>query len=284
MRLRDFGERLLVTGFKVEDLVTHDAKLGLGTGEGDAIDGGVEAEQQLALLDLFVVAHLDRLDNTGYIGGNADNIRLDIGVIGRHDLTAGRVDIATRNQNQWQQCKKDRALQIAGACRPGSRHRRRLRCDVRWRSRFECRIALFHHRVVGRHSELAGMRREGEPSAMIFLFVLDRRLACVDQICLHKGQGADEVFAVGVRDIRKGFGAGRFSASRGWKRVTDGFPPAGTAARTAVSRMSPALDQAPFLQLVQNANKRNRFDFEDFRKTSLMDSLVLREVGQRLPL
>ncbi len=37
-------------------------------------------------------------------------------------------------------------------------------------------------------SELAGIRREGEPSAMIFLFVLDRRLACVDQICLHKGK------------------------------------------------------------------------------------------------
>src|ERR1700677_1316461 len=52
----------------------------------------------------------------------------------------------------------------------------------------------------------------------------------------------------------------------------------------AVSRMRVPLDQFHRLELVDDAAKRDRLDFEKLSESRLIDALVLREVGQNLPL
>ena len=52
----------------------------------------------------------------------------------------------------------------------------------------------------------------------------------------------------------------------------------------AVGRMRVPFDQPQRLQLVDEAAKRDRFDFDKLGKSRLIDALVLREVGQNLPL
>jgi len=48
--------------------------------------------------------------------------------------------------------------------------------------------------------------------------------------------------------------------------------------------MRVALDQSQRLELVDDAAKRDRFDFEKLRESLLINALVLREVDQNLPL
>ena len=52
----------------------------------------------------------------------------------------------------------------------------------------------------------------------------------------------------------------------------------------AVSRMRVPFDQSHRLELVDDAAKRNRFDFDKLSESRLINALVLREVGQNLPL
>jgi hypothetical protein len=54
--------------------------------------------------------------------------------------------------------------------------------------------------------------------------------------------------------------------------------------RAAVGRMWVPFDQTPGLQLVEDATKRDRLDFEKLCESRLIDALVLPEVGQDLPL
>jgi hypothetical protein len=53
---------------------------------------------------------------------------------------------------------------------------------------------------------------------------------------------------------------------------------------SAVGRMRVPFDQSHRLELVDDAAKRDRFDFEKLRESLLINALVLREVGQNLPL
>jgi hypothetical protein len=52
----------------------------------------------------------------------------------------------------------------------------------------------------------------------------------------------------------------------------------------AVGRMRVPFDQSQRLELVDDAAKRDRFNFEKLRESFLINALVLREVGQNLPL
>jgi hypothetical protein len=52
----------------------------------------------------------------------------------------------------------------------------------------------------------------------------------------------------------------------------------------AVGRMRVPFDQLHRLELVDDAAKRNWFDFDKLSESRLINALVLREVGQNLPL
>ena len=51
-----------------------------------------------------------------------------------------------------------------------------------------------------------------------------------------------------------------------------------------IGRVLPALDQAAFREPVENAHQGDRLDVEQFGEAGLMDALVLREIGDGLPL
>ncbi len=51
-----------------------------------------------------------------------------------------------------------------------------------------------------------------------------------------------------------------------------------------VGRVLAALDQAALGELVEDADQRDRLDFEDLGKPALMDALIIGEIGKRLPL
>src|SRR6266446_212288 len=51
-----------------------------------------------------------------------------------------------------------------------------------------------------------------------------------------------------------------------------------------VGRIRTSLDQTPRLKLVDDAAKRDRFDFQQVSQAALVDALVVRQIGQHLPL
>jgi hypothetical protein len=61
--------------------------------------------ENLAGIDVLIVLHRDVLHDAGHVGRNADLVRLDISVIGRHHLTAGDVEISADEEHKRQQRK-----------------------------------------------------------------------------------------------------------------------------------------------------------------------------------
>src|SRR2546430_13975334 len=51
-----------------------------------------------------------------------------------------------------------------------------------------------------------------------------------------------------------------------------------------VGRIRMPLDQAQRLELVDDAAKRDRLDFQQVSQAALVDALVIRQIGQHLPL
>src|SRR6266403_5478663 len=54
--------------------------------------------------------------------------------------------------------------------------------------------------------------------------------------------------------------------------------------RPPVGRIRMPLDQTPGLELVDDAAKRDRLDLQELSQAALVDALVVRQIGQHLPL
>jgi hypothetical protein len=90
-------------------------QIGLGIVERDLELPRVQPVQNLAGFDLLIVLHRHVLDDARHIGGNPDLLGLDIGVVGRHHLTAGDVVIAGGEQH----CRQERKQTPPDAVAPG---------------------------------------------------------------------------------------------------------------------------------------------------------------------
>ena len=113
LRLLDLRQRLLVTCLQGQHLVAHRPELGLGRGESGFEGGRPQAEKHVALLHRLVLVHVDLGDGAGDVGGNAERLRLDVGIVGGHDLAADNVVVAADDQRDRKQGKKDRPPQAA---------------------------------------------------------------------------------------------------------------------------------------------------------------------------
>ncbi|CDX37527.1 hypothetical protein MPLSOD_30125 [Mesorhizobium sp. SOD10] len=155
--LFDHRQRLLIASLQRQHLVAHRAELRLGAGERGFEGGRPQAEEHVALLHRLVVVHFDLLDGAGDVGGNAERLRLDIGVVGGHDLAADDIVVTAGHQCQGQQREQDRprqaAARLGGSGRShgdGSRLRlgrgRLQRCRLRRHGRFQ--IVVFDDRRI----------------------------------------------------------------------------------------------------------------------------------------
>ena len=95
-------------------------EIGVGILKRDLKLTRIEAVENLASFDVFVVLDRDVLHDAGHVGRDADAIGLHICVVGRHDLTAGHVGISADEQNERQQRKQRPAHAITPAQAPHS--------------------------------------------------------------------------------------------------------------------------------------------------------------------
>jgi len=116
------------------------------------------------------------------------------------------------------------------------------------------------------------------------LLFCNRRVACLGQVRFQRLQRLQQVLPVNF-----GHASQRLTADN-LAELTDLFQLGARGRRemekpcAAVSRMRVPFDQSHRLELVDDAAKRDRFDFEKLRESLLINALVLREVGQNLPL
>src|SRR3984957_18486650 len=111
-----------------------------------------------------------------------------------------------------------------------------------------------------------------------------RRIACFGQVCFHClerlqqtpsvvfGNASQCLPADNIAELTNLF---EFGACRLHKMEKP---------CAAVGRMRLPFNQSQRLELVHDAAKRDRLDFEELREALLIDALVPREVGQNLPL
>src|SRR5580700_7381835 len=111
-----------------------------------------------------------------------------------------------------------------------------------------------------------------------------RRIACLGQVLFQRLQRFQETLCVVFGHANHCFSAGdivvftRLFQFGARSRHEMEKPSA------AISRMRVPFDQPQCLQLVDDATKRDRFDFDKLSESRLINALVLREVGQNLPL
>ena len=80
-------------------------EVGLRIVEGDLELTGIQAIQDLALVDVLVLGDVDLLDDAGDVGRDADRLGVDIGIVRRHHLAASDVPVGAGNQCERQQRK-----------------------------------------------------------------------------------------------------------------------------------------------------------------------------------
>jgi hypothetical protein len=103
LRLFDLRQSQLVACLKRQNLVVNGAELRFGAVKGDLKRILFQPVQNLTLLHGLIIVNLDRGDGARHVGRDADRVGLDIGVVSRHDLTAGYIEIAAGDQRQRQE-------------------------------------------------------------------------------------------------------------------------------------------------------------------------------------
>jgi hypothetical protein len=121
-------------------------------------------------------------------------------------------------------------------------------------------------------------------SAIICFRFVDRRSAGRHQVRFHPRERLKEQFAIRIEDAAKRLGARRFI-----KRLCgENQRAAGLFQKqlpgTPIGSVLPTLDQAALRESIEDAHEGNRIDLKQFAKISLMDTLILPEIGDRLPL
>ena len=106
LRLRDLRLHVAVVRLERVEIVGDDADLGLGAVERVAERAIVQAEQDVAGLDVLVVGDIDLLDDAGDVGRDADGVGFDIGVVRPHHLAAGDIPVGAADQGERQQGKQ----------------------------------------------------------------------------------------------------------------------------------------------------------------------------------
>ena len=92
-------------------------QIGLGVVERDLELTRIEPIEHLPGVDVLIVLDRDVLHDARDIGGNADLLGLHIGIVGRHDLAAGHIEITADEQRNRQQ-RKQRPAHAIAAPRP----------------------------------------------------------------------------------------------------------------------------------------------------------------------
>jgi hypothetical protein len=121
-------------------------------------------------------------------------------------------------------------------------------------------------------------------SAIICFRFVDRRSAGRHQVGFHPRERLKELFAIRIEDAAKRLGSRRFikrlcgekqRAAGLFQEQLPGAP---------FGSVLPTLDQAALREPIEDAYEGNRTDLKQFAKINLMDTLILPEISDRLPL
>lgn len=115
VRLIEIDLRLLGRGVAQHALIVllHRIKrgrdlrqIGCGVVDGDLELPGIETIENLPRRHILIVGDLDVLHDAGDVGRDSDLLGVDIGIVGRHHLTAGDVPVTGDDENKRQQRKQ----------------------------------------------------------------------------------------------------------------------------------------------------------------------------------
>ncbi len=108
-----FGHRVKIGGAHLLDVEACRGDRGFRLLEGEAGGFGVDAEQQVALVDGVVLAHGDLDDAAGDVGGEHRLVLLEIGVVGRDIAPAGHPEIpAGQHKGERHDQHEDEAAEL----------------------------------------------------------------------------------------------------------------------------------------------------------------------------
>ena len=106
LRLLDLRLHVLIVRLERVEIVAHDTDLRLGAVERVTERQVIEAIEHLAGVDMLVLGYVDLFHDSRDVGRDADLVGFDIGVVGRHHLTAGDVPVGAGDQGERQQRKQ----------------------------------------------------------------------------------------------------------------------------------------------------------------------------------
>jgi hypothetical protein len=121
-------------------------------------------------------------------------------------------------------------------------------------------------------------------SAIICFRFVDRRSAGRHQVDFHPRKRLKELFAIRIEEAAKSLSVRRFAKPLCGEKQRAAGPFQEQLPGAPIGSVLPTLDQAALRESIEDAHESNRPDLKQFAKINLMDTLILPEIGDRLPL